>query len=293
MRAAGSIAVAAAAAAGALIGGSPALAQQQTVLTAQAVPASGPAGADFRVEWTVANPGRVCSTIVVAWAYGEYQQQRTALSGAITVAVPRTAEQGTHPIDVHCYNAKAGTRFTIRGVVPTTTNPPVTTTTRPPVTTTTRPPVTTTTPPPTTTTTPPTTTLTTTTTTTAPPTTSDTPVVTTTEQESADLSLDRPAIQPGEALTATGQGCAPGAAVLLTSGGEVVGATTADARGEFTAAVEFTRVEPGRHQITADCGIVLTGAVDQLVTSSTGGGSTALVVLVFFVLAGAAMIRFA
>jgi hypothetical protein len=108
-----------------------------------------------------------------------------------------------------------------------------------------------------------------------------------------DLALDRDAIQPGEGLQATGTGCVPGSAVTLTSGGEVVGASVADNRGGFTADVTFTRVEPGRHLITAECGIVLTGAVDQLVTSSLGGQSTALVVLVFFVLAGVALIRFA
>jgi hypothetical protein len=43
--------------------------------------------------------------------------------------------------------------------------------------------------------------------------------------------------------------------------------------------------------VTAACGIVLTGAVDRVVTSSTGGHSGTLVVLVFFVLAGITLIR--
>ncbi|WP_229786525.1 hypothetical protein [Actinokineospora fastidiosa] len=291
------IAVAAAVVMVALAVVTPASAQQQTTLSARAVPSSGPAGGTFQVEWTIAYPARACTTMYLSWAYGEYEQPRTDLSGAFSVPVPREAEQGTHPISLHCYNAKSGTRFTVRGVIPTTTNPPVTTTTRPPVTTTTRPPVVTR--PPVTTTTPPVTTTTTTappTTTTTPPTTTDTPTTTATTADEPDdggLTLDRETIQPGDPLSASGEGCEPYATVRLTSKGETVGETTADAEGAFTAAVEFTRVEPGRHMVVAECGVVLTGSVDQLVTSSTGGGSTALVVLVFFVLAGAAMIRFA
>lgn len=277
-------------------------ASAQSALTAQAVPTSGPAGGSFAVQWTL-YLARGCDTITVTWPYGTYTAtpppapRRTPASGSVAVSVPRTAEQGTHSISVYCAQAKTGTRFTVKGIVPTTTNPPTTTTTRPPVTTT-RPPVTTTrrppvitttTPPTTTTTTPPVTTTTTTTTTTTPPTTTPT----TTIPSDGDLALDRDAIQPGEGLQATGTGCLPDAPVVLSSGGQLVGATTADAQGGFTADIAFTKVEPGRHLITAECGIVLTGAVDQLVTSSTGGGQTALVVLVFFVLAGVALIRFA
>jgi hypothetical protein len=104
--------------------------------------------------------------------------------------------------------------------------------------------------------------------------------------------LDRPSVRPGDPLSAAGRGCEPGASVTLTSGGDRVGVAVADTDGNFVAPVEFKRIEPGRHQVTAHCGIVLTGAVDQVVTSSTGGHSSTLIVLVFFVLAGVAMIRF-
>ncbi|WP_246476852.1 hypothetical protein [Actinokineospora xionganensis] len=216
--------------------------------------------------------------------------------------MPRTAEQRQYNMTVYCSVSKVPVGYAVRGVLPeptttttrppvTTTNPPVTTTTKPPVvTTTTRRPTTTTTRPTTTTTTPVTTTTETTPPTTDVPTT--TPEITTVPEPKRDLKLDREAIQPGDSLEATGRGCDPNHTVLLTSGGEKVGATVADGQGEFRTKVQFSKIVPGRHLIAAECGIVLTGAVDQLVTSSTGGSSSTLVILVFFVLAGAALIRF-
>ncbi|GAB3735415.1 hypothetical protein GCM10027598_61560 [Amycolatopsis oliviviridis] len=99
-------------------------------------------------------------------------------------------------------------------------------------------------------------------------------------------------MQPGEKLSATGKGCVPGEPVNLTSNGDNVGHAYADGTGAFTTAVEFTRIEAGRHTVVADCGVRLTGDVEQVVTSSSGGHSGTLVVLVFFVLAGITVIRF-
>jgi hypothetical protein len=70
-----------------------------------------------------------------------------------------------------------------------------------------------------------------------------------------------------------------------------VGSAVADRSGAFTAPIIFTTIAAGPHVITADCGIMLTGQVTQIVTSSVeGGDSGALIVLVFFVLAGIALI---
>jgi hypothetical protein len=80
--------------------------------------------------------------------------------------------------------------------------------------------------------------------------------------------------------------------VRLTSGGDEVGTAYSDATGAFTAAVEFTRIEAGPHTVIADCGVRLTGSVDQVVTNSSGGHSSTLVILVFFVLAGITVVRF-
>ncbi|KZB79912.1 hypothetical protein AVL48_15115 [Amycolatopsis regifaucium] len=71
-------------------------------------------------------------------------------------------------------------------------------------------------------------------------------------------------MQPGDRLSATGKGCVPGKAVTLTSDGKRVGSAYADG----------------------------TGTVEQVVTSSSGGHSGTLVVLVFFVLAGITVLRF-
>ncbi|QFZ24707.1 hypothetical protein [Saccharothrix syringae] len=98
-------------------------------------------------------------------------------------------------------------------------------------------------------------------------------------------------MQPGDPLTATGTGCTPGSEVRLSSLGEDVGTARADGSGTFSTRVEFRTVQPGRHVIRADCGVVLVGSVDVALTSSTGGTTSTLVVLVFFVLAGAFLVR--
>ncbi|MBE1501567.1 hypothetical protein H4696_008667 [Amycolatopsis lexingtonensis] len=215
-------------------------------------------------------------------------------SGTVAAKVPAGAQPGTYPVTGTCTNARtggplsAGSRFTVTGTPTTTPPPPVTTTPPPPVTTRPTRPGTTTTPP-TTTSTPPTTTSTPPTTTTPPPT---TPTTTTTEPQPGELVLDRPSIQPGESLAASGRGCLPGRMVTLTSDGAEVGSAYTDSSGAFTAPVEFTRIEAGRHTVVAECGVRLTGAVDQVVTRSSGGQTGTLVVLVFFVLAGITVIRF-
>jgi hypothetical protein len=76
------------------------------------------------------------------------------------------------------------------------------------------------------------------------------------------------------------------------SEGQRVGGAVADSNGEFSAPLQFTRMEPGRHWVTTNCGVALTAAVDHVVTSSSSGQNRTLVILVFFVLAGAAVIRF-
>jgi hypothetical protein len=104
--------------------------------------------------------------------------------------------------------------------------------------------------------------------------------------------LDHPTIQPGDRLSASGKGCEPSRPVTLTSDGVEVGSAYTDSAGAFTAPVEFTRIEAGRHTVIAECGVRLTGAVDQVVTRSSGGQTGTLAVLVFFVLAGITVIRF-
>lgn len=253
-------------------------------------PSSGAAGSPFTISWDFYPCG---TAIAFTWAGSPLASANVDLkntTGQTNATVPGNAKPGTYTVTGTCTNARTklpltgSSRFTVTGTVTTT---PVTPTTAPPVskptvpvTTPTRP--VTTTP---TTTTPPTTT-------TAPPSTTDTPSTTTTEPGPGDLVLDRPSIQPGDKLSATGKGCEPWHTVTLTSDGDEVGTGMADSTGKFTAPVEFTRIEAGRHTVVADCGIRLTGAVDQVVTSSSGGHSGTLIVLVFFVLAGITVLRF-
>ncbi|MBM7771427.1 hypothetical protein JOD54_001631 [Actinokineospora baliensis] len=279
-------------------------------------PTSGPAGSSFTITWKLSYAG-MCRSISFTSSLTTIPAVSTGgnISGSFSVTAPKTAKPATYPINGVCAgDYGAVTRFTVTTPSTTTTTPPTTkptttttvppvTTTVPPVTTTTRPTVTTTTTRPTTTTTTPgvtttdttttdTTTTTSDTTTTPPTTTTTTPIV---DEKPVDggLKLDRKSVRPGEDLSAKGTGCAPNQTVILTSGGEKVGTAVSDTSGEFSARVEFPKIVPGRHIVTAHCAIELTGAVDQVVTSGKGGTSGTLVVLVFFVLAGAALIRVA
>ncbi|MEU4767209.1 hypothetical protein AB0H12_28530 [Actinosynnema sp. NPDC023794] len=268
----------------------PVSAQPQGVATAS--PDSGPAGSTFTVSWTGVYLDPDCSdpTVQILWDGGRVigsGRHAGRGTGSGTATVPSDAGVGVH-------------RVTARPQCAATSNPtdnftvtarPTTTTTPPPVTTTTAPPVTTTTTTrPQTTTTQPTTTTTTTTTTTdsSAPTTTAT---TTPFDGDGALTLDKDNIQPGDPLTATGTGCDPGSPVRLSSLGEAVGAAKADDSGTFSTRVEFTTIHPGRHVIRADCGVVLVGSVDVALTSSTGGTTSTLVILVFFLLVGAIMVR--
>ncbi len=251
-------------------------------------PSSGPAGSSFTISW---NGFPTCRIINFFWAGTSLGSKvAPATSGQFPTAVPASAKPGSYTVTATCTSQKqtASGTFVVTGV--TTTTPPPPTTTTPPVVTTrpSKPSITTT--PPSTTTTPPTTTSTPPTSTT--PTTPGTPATTSTEPKPGELVLDRPSVQPGDELSASGKGCEPSRMVTLTSDGMEVGSAYADSSGAFTAPVEFTRIEAGRHTVIAECGVRLTGAVDQVVTRSSGGQTGTLVILVFFVLAGITAIRF-
>ncbi|GHH55765.1 hypothetical protein [Lentzea cavernae] len=276
----------------------PATAQQPPALTLS--PNAGAPGSGFKVSWTGIYFPRTCEfpTVRVLWDGQTVVGSGSGSSngtGSGSATVPANATAGGHRVTVQptsCTASSASNTFTVR-------IPPTTTTTRPPVTTqppvtnppVTNPPVTTRPPAVTTTTTPPVTTTTTTTTTTTD---SSTPASSTdalTNPDDGVLVLDKDNIQPGDDLTATGTGCPKGANVTLRSLGQDVGKTTADDNGAFTSPVRFANIEPGRHKVRAECGIVLVGNVDVTLSSSSGGTTSTLVVLLFFLLVGAAMLR--
>lgn len=255
-------------------------------------PSSGPAGSSFTISWNGFSTCRIINFFWAGTALGS--KVAPATSGQFPTTVPASAKPGSYTVTATCTSQKetASGTFVVTGVTPTTTPPPPpVTTTPPPPPVTTRPtrPGTTTTPSTPTTTTPPPTTSTPPTTT---PVTPGTPTTSSTEPKPGELVLDRPSIKPGEPLSASGKGCRPGRMVTLTSDGSEVGSAVTDSSGAFTAPVEFTRIEAGRHTVVAECGVRLTGAVDQVVTRSSGGQTGTLVILVFFVLAGITVLRF-
>jgi hypothetical protein len=271
----------------------------------------GPTGTQFVITWSAS---RSCKLVSFYWDGEQSLGLPTGGTGGNYVTyVPSGASLGVHQVTGYCSSLERTSnpvRFTVTPpptttTTTTTTSPPVTPPVTPPVippgnppgqppvitppirnppstTTRRRPPVTTTTPPGTSV--PP-----------PPISTTELPPLSTADPRPAadgDLILDKPAISVGETLSASGKGCKPGAPVTLMSKGERVGGTVADQNGDFTATIAFQRIEAGRHWVTTDCGVKLTAAVDQIVTSSTGGQSSTMIILVFFVLAGIALIRF-
>ncbi|MEV6244154.1 hypothetical protein [Lentzea sp. NPDC051838] len=256
----------------ALLSATPVAAQQQVTVTAS--PNTGPAGSSTTFTWT--GFIRCKGTVRITWAGAVLTTAPYAANGSVAATIPPGTKEGTY-----VFTANDECNHLARNTFQVTPPPPVTTTTQPPPTTTTRPPLVTTT------TTPPATT-----------TTTDTPSSSSSGTSSASeppgdgvLVLDKGNIQPGEDLTATGKGCPTGASVTLRSLGQEVGKTVADDKGEFTSPVKFTNIEPGRHTVRAECGIVLVGNVDVTLSSSSGGTTSTLVVLLFFLLVGAAMLR--
>ncbi|WP_329790281.1 hypothetical protein V1227_40180 [Lentzea sp. DG1S-22] len=272
-----------------MLSATPAVAQQAPSVTVS--PSSGPAGSTAAFTWS--GFYRCKGTMRINWAGSVLATAPWAANGSVTATIPAGSKPTTYSYTAtdECGRSAFG-RFTVTPPPPVTTTRPPVTTTQPPVT---NPPVTnppvTTRPPVITTTTPP---ATTTSTTSTPPSSSETPPSSTdalTDPGDGVLVLDKENIQPGDDLTATGTGCPKGANVTLRSLGQDVGQTVADEDGNFRSPVRFTNIEPGRHKVRAECGIVLVGNVDVTLSSSSGGTTSTLVVLLFFLLVGAAMLR--
>ncbi len=190
-----------------------------------------------------------------------------------SVTVPADAAVGAHIVVVTCGKLEAKATFE---VTPEPSPTPTPTRTRRPTPSVSIPPVYTASPTPPTSPTP------------SRPQASPTPSG---SDSPGDLDLDRTSITPGEPLNASGTGCPPGATVALTSGGESVGTATADTAGHFTSPVRFSDLSPGRRVVTADCTVLLTGQVDLVVSTRNGSNASIAIVLIFFVLVGAMLMR--
>jgi hypothetical protein len=240
-------------------------------------PSVGAPGSRFTIIFTGFDGNDRCQ-LQFLWDDQKIASHAAASKGSVEVTVPNAAPPGPHEVSAYngCRSRASSTFWVVVSLTVTRPAPPTTTV----------PPPRSTVPPSTTTTT---TTTITTTTTAGPPTT--TAAAITTPAAPATLTFDRPSIQAGEPLTASGTGCDAGAAVTLTDeAGRRIGTAVADAAGRFTAAVEFTSIEPGRNQVTATCGAVLTGSVDVVLTSSTSGNTGTVVVVLVFLLAAAGVV---
>jgi hypothetical protein len=250
-------------------------------------PARGPVGSTAVVSFPAKQACNVRANSVTV-QLGDASTTVRAAAGSATITIP-DLKPGTHPVRLTNSCKHSGlTRFTVTPKprpTPTRTPPPTPT---PPAT---RPPTSSPRPTPTRSPGEPTPTPSVTPSAAPTPTPSATPSTLSNNPGGGGISLDRDNIRPGDPLTATGTGCDPGAPVTLVSDTEQVGTTVADRTGSFVASVRFATLQPGRRTITATCGPVLTTHVDLIVSSSTSGQAGTVVVLIFFILVGIALLR--
>ena len=105
------------------------------------------------------------------------------------------------------------------------------------------------------------------------------------------LILSSPSDTPGASLTAAGQGCDPGANVVLSFAGQVVGQTTADQSGAFSAPLMVPNIAVGQYPVVAACGPTLTTLIGVTLLTNADPGSLAFVILIFFVLGGLLLLQ--
>ncbi len=105
------------------------------------------------------------------------------------------------------------------------------------------------------------------------------------------LHLSRLSIDPGAAVTASGEGCTPFSPVALKVNGASAGQTTASAEGTFRSPVQTTGLAVGRYTVEADCGPVLLAALDVVLPSRVDSDTSTLAIIIFFILLGLALFR--
>ncbi len=89
----------------------------------------------------------------------------------------------------------------------------------------------------------------------------------------------------------TGGGCLPGQPVAVSVGGEEVGTIPGRDDGGFIAILTLPDVEPGRYDITIDCGTTFTIPVDVVVATSVESPNSVLALFIFFVLLALVLFR--
>ncbi|WP_163554645.1 hypothetical protein [Candidatus Frankia alpina] len=102
------------------------------------------------------------------------------------------------------------------------------------------------------------------------------------EAQAGELLFDRTVVTPGDLLFARGAGCRPGAPVVLTAGGELVGRAVADQAGTFETVVQFASFRPGYRPVEVNCGKELNAGIDMVLVSADTSAAAPSVLLPLF-----------
>lgn len=105
------------------------------------------------------------------------------------------------------------------------------------------------------------------------------------------VEIDKPSVEPGGVVVLTGDGCGPGAPVVVGVGDLTVGSIPGQADGSFVAVVTLPDLDPGRYDVHIDCPISLVVPLDVVVATSVGTPNSVLALFVFFVLMGLVLFR--
>lgn len=111
-----------------------------------------------------------------------------------------------------------------------------------------------------------------------------------------DLTVDRASVVPGGDVEIHGTGCEPRAPVRAEMASEVLGTSSADDEGAFTARHEVPRLPLGQYVLTVACASDVSSVPVDLVvptwsTPAAAGGVTTAALLTFFVLLGGGIVR--
>jgi len=106
------------------------------------------------------------------------------------------------------------------------------------------------------------------------------------------LSISHQAVDPGGSTTVSGTGCAPEAPVVLVIHQKVVGRTTANDRGRFSATITPPGTGIGQFTVTATCGSRTFDVILAVVsTSKLSSPEASTAVFGVFVLLGIILLR--
>ncbi len=105
------------------------------------------------------------------------------------------------------------------------------------------------------------------------------------------VEIDKPSVEPGGVVVLTGDGCGPGAPVVVGVGDLTVGSIPGQADGTYVVVLTLPDLDPGRYDVHIDCPVSLAVPLDVVVATSVGTPNSVLALFVFFVLLGLVLFR--